>query len=55
VPIAWEELSAKLKSDFFTISNLPARLAKLKRDPWAALLTTKQSVTKAALKKLQVP
>ncbi len=55
VPIAWEELSAKLKSDFFTISNLPARLAKLKRDPWAALLTTKQSITKAAMKKLQVP
>ena len=54
VPITWDELGANLKSDHFKIANLPARLAKLKRDPWAALLTTKQSITKAAMKKLQV-
>jgi bifunctional non-homologous end joining protein LigD len=34
VPIAWEELSEDLPSDFFTVMNLPARLRGLGRDPW---------------------
>jgi bifunctional non-homologous end joining protein LigD len=54
VPITWDELSANLKSDHFTIANLPVRLAKLKRDPWSALLSTKQALTKAAFNKLQM-
>ena len=29
-PIAWEELSARLRSDQFTIKNLPARLKRLR-------------------------
>ena len=29
VPISWEELTPKLRSDHFTVTNLPARLAKL--------------------------
>lgn len=45
VPLAWEELSAKLRSDHFTIENVPARLKKLRKDPWAELLTTRQSIT----------
>jgi bifunctional non-homologous end joining protein LigD len=51
-PIAWEELTASLHSDHFTIENLPARLSKLKRDPWADMATTKQSITAAMLKRL---
>jgi bifunctional non-homologous end joining protein LigD len=34
VPVAWEELSPALKPNQFTLANLPARLARLKRDPW---------------------
>ena len=45
VPIRWDELSNRLHSDHFTIRNLPARLARLRNDPWADLLTTKQSLT----------
>jgi bifunctional non-homologous end joining protein LigD len=52
VPITWEELTASLHSDHFTIENLPARLRKLKRDPWADLASTKQSITAAMLKRL---
>ncbi|HEX3448943.1 MAG TPA: DNA ligase D [Isosphaeraceae bacterium] len=51
-PIAWEELTASLHSDHFTIENLPARLSKLKRDPWADMATTKQSITAAMLERL---
>jgi bifunctional non-homologous end joining protein LigD len=53
VPITWEELSTQMKSDHFTIRNLPARLAKIKKDPWAEMTTTKQSITASMLKKLQ--
>ena len=49
-PIAWEELTSSLHSDHFTIENLPARLGKLKKDPWADLAKTKQSITAAMLK-----
>lgn len=33
-PLAWDELSASLRSDHFNVANLPARLMSLKRDPW---------------------
>ncbi len=51
-PIAWEELTPSLRSDHFTIENLPGRLDRLKKDPWADLATTKQSVTAAMVKRL---
>ena len=53
VPIAWDELSPRLTSDHFTIWNVPARLKKLRRDPWADLPQTKQSITAAMLKQLK--
>jgi bifunctional non-homologous end joining protein LigD len=52
VPIAWEELSSRLRSDHFTVSNVPERLAKLKRDPWADMAAIRQTITKAMLKRL---
>jgi bifunctional non-homologous end joining protein LigD len=36
-PLAWGELSASMRPDHFTVSNLPTRLAHLKSDPWADL------------------
>jgi bifunctional non-homologous end joining protein LigD len=53
VPITWDELSSRLKSDHFTIKNLPARLAKLKKDPWAGIAQVKQSISASMLKRLQ--
>jgi bifunctional non-homologous end joining protein LigD len=35
-PLAWDELSEDLPSDHFTVMNLPARLKRLRRDPWDA-------------------
>ncbi|MET0529970.1 MAG: non-homologous end-joining DNA ligase [Microvirga sp.] len=34
-PVAWEELTAELKPNGFTVENLDKRLAKLRNDPWA--------------------
>jgi bifunctional non-homologous end joining protein LigD len=53
VPITWDELSSKLKSDHFTMANVPPRLAKLKKDPWAGIEKVKQSITASMLKRLQ--
>lgn len=33
-PITWEELEPGIGPAYFTISNLPARLAAMKSDPW---------------------
>lgn len=35
VPISWDELSPTLRSDHYTIRDLPRRLATLGRDPWS--------------------
>lgn len=53
VPIAWDELTARLHSDHFTIKNLPARLAKLKADPWAEIDEVRQSITATIWKRLK--
>ena len=52
MPIAWEELSVRMHSDHFTIANAAARLTKLKHDPWADLGSTRQSITKSMVKRL---
>jgi len=47
-PLTWAELS-KLKSPTqFNLENVPRRLARLKRDPWDALHTLRQSLPASA-------
>lgn len=43
-PLAWDELTAAIHSDHFNVANLPARLASLKRDPWAKIDKIRQSI-----------
>jgi bifunctional non-homologous end joining protein LigD len=45
-PQAWEELTARTKPDMYTIANLPQRLERLKKDPWANFFSTRQSITR---------
>jgi bifunctional non-homologous end joining protein LigD len=51
-PISWEELTTELRSDHFTIENVPARLAHLKKDPWADMAKTRQSLSASMRKRL---
>ncbi|MDD4893221.1 MAG: non-homologous end-joining DNA ligase [Candidatus Rickettsiella isopodorum] len=44
-PLAWEELNARIKSDSFTVKNLPQRLAQLKHDPWTDFYQLKQKLS----------
>jgi len=49
VPLAWDELSPKLRSDQFTVANVRTRLARLKRDPWREYWTLRQRISADAL------
>ena len=44
VPLAWDELSPRLRSDHFTVNNLGERLARLKEDPWRPYWHCKQRI-----------
>jgi len=43
-PLEWDELSEAIRADHFTIDNLRHRLDALKRDPWAGIFATKQTL-----------
>ncbi|MDY0039506.1 MAG: DNA ligase D, partial [Desulforhabdus sp.] len=53
-PLRWDELSPQLKSDHYNVDNLPRRLTQLKDDPWQDFLTTRQSITVAMKKALNL-
>ncbi len=44
MPLAWEELSADVHSDSWTIRNAYQRLSGLSRNPWADLFTVRQTL-----------
>lgn len=43
-PVAWPELSARLRSDRYTIANLPKRLDTLDKDPWEGFFKLRQGI-----------
>lgn len=53
VPLAWEELSARITSDHFTVRTLPRRLRKLQHDPWDELDAARQDL-RPLLRKLDL-
>jgi bifunctional non-homologous end joining protein LigD len=44
MPLAWEELSRVPSAAAFTLRNVPARLARRKRDPWAGFDEARQNL-----------
>jgi bifunctional non-homologous end joining protein LigD len=51
-PLDWSELSPALRSDHFTVTNLPRRLSALREDPWAEMPKLRQAITAKAKSKL---
>jgi bifunctional non-homologous end joining protein LigD len=47
-PVEWNELTDALRPNQYTVANLPRRLERLKRDPWADFLEVKQKLSKTA-------
>jgi bifunctional non-homologous end joining protein LigD len=44
-PIAWSELTTRLNPKKFTVKSIPARLKKLRVDPWVDFYRVRQSLT----------
>jgi bifunctional non-homologous end joining protein LigD len=51
-PIRWDELKTLETAAPYTAQNLPARLKRLKKDPWEGYFATRQSITVKAQKAL---
>ena len=45
-PVAWSELGSLRSANQYTLRNLPARLARLRKDPWARFTRLKQALPK---------
>jgi DNA primase len=52
MPIAWDELSEEIPSDYFTVGNVPARLTGHRQDPWAAYARSARRLTADMTKRL---
>ncbi len=53
-PLEWDELGRADIRGRFTVQTVPKRLAKLTLDPWAEYGSTRQSITKAMQRALQL-
>ncbi len=49
VPLAWDELGENIRSNHFTVLNLPKRLAFLDHDPWEGIASLKQTLPGATV------
>jgi bifunctional non-homologous end joining protein LigD len=49
LPLRWEEVTASLDPASFTVTTVPERLRRQRRDPWAEYWTTKQALSAARL------
>jgi bifunctional non-homologous end joining protein LigD len=48
VPVRWDEIEAGVRSDRYTIENVPRRLAALQGDPWAGYEAARRPIAEAA-------
>jgi bifunctional non-homologous end joining protein LigD len=48
MPIAWSELAKLTRADAFTMKDVPAKLARRRKDPWANINTIQQNLARWA-------
>ena len=53
VPLTWQELSPARKPHRFTINIVPARLARLRSDPWREYWKLRQRIPRQAVRALE--
>jgi bifunctional non-homologous end joining protein LigD len=51
-PLRWDELKGLKAAAPYSVATLPARLKRLKEDPWKGFFSTRQSITAKAKKAL---
>jgi bifunctional non-homologous end joining protein LigD len=52
VPVGWGELSADIRFDYFNIKTVPARLQRLRRDPWEGFFEARQTISAKMMDKV---
>jgi len=48
LPIAWSDLSKLKRADGFTIKDVPTKLKRRRKDPWADIGKVKQNLARWA-------
>ena len=51
-PVSWDEIDDDVRGAHFNLHNLPAHLAKLRKDPWAGYWRANQALTRAMIETL---
>jgi bifunctional non-homologous end joining protein LigD len=51
-PVAWEEIDQDIRGTHFNIHNVPARIARQRKDPWKGYAERKQALTKTMIKNM---
>ncbi len=52
VPIEWDELSKDVRFDHFNVKTVPARLKRLKQDPWREFFKIRQTISQEMMTKV---
>jgi bifunctional non-homologous end joining protein LigD len=52
VPVTWDEVTAELRPDAFTVATVPDRLRALRRDPWAGWEHARQRLRATMLRSI---
>jgi bifunctional non-homologous end joining protein LigD len=51
-PVAWDEIDEDIRGTHFNLHNVPARVLKQRKDPWADYWKSRQALTKTIIKKM---
>jgi bifunctional non-homologous end joining protein LigD len=51
-PVTWDEIDADIRGTHFNLHNVPDRVAKLRKDPWAGYWKAGQALTKAIIREM---
>jgi bifunctional non-homologous end joining protein LigD len=54
MPLAWSGLHARIRPEAFTVETVPARLSRMRRDPWAGYWTCRQRLTRAMTRAFKI-
>ena len=51
-PVAWDEIDDDIRGTHFNLNNVPARIAKQRKDPWKDYWQSNQPLTKTMIKQM---
>ena len=51
-PVSWEEIDEDVRGTHFNIHNVPDRVAKQRKDPWAGYWKAKQALSRSVIREM---